>query len=134
MMLVQLTEIPAKDFESMIKNEILGHLTTYKTVFFEPRVIDTLMTHLADCLQREEKTTKHNQMIELIVVLFKQLLTIPDSDTGSEQKQLLLKFQDASVLDSFNFLTQDFKDPLNKKLAMHFLEIQYRIFSCFTAK
>ena len=31
-------------------------------------------------------------MIELIVVLFKQLLTIPDSDTGSEQKQLLLKF------------------------------------------
>jgi hypothetical protein len=60
MMLVQLTEIPAKDCESLIKNEIFGHLTTYKTVFLEPRVIDTLMAHLADCLQKEEKTTKHN--------------------------------------------------------------------------
>jgi hypothetical protein len=50
MMLVQLTEIPAKDCEFLIKNEIFGHLTTYKTVFLGPRVVDTLMAHLADCL------------------------------------------------------------------------------------
>jgi len=60
MLLVQLTEMPAKDCESLIKIEILGHLTTYKIVFLEPKVVDTLMSHLADCLQKEEKTTKHN--------------------------------------------------------------------------
>jgi hypothetical protein len=36
------------------------------------------MNHLADCLQVEVKIQKHNQMIELIIVLFKQLLIIPD--------------------------------------------------------
>jgi hypothetical protein len=52
--------MPTKDCESLIKIEILGHLTTYKIVFLEPKVVDTLMSHLADCLQKEEKTTKHN--------------------------------------------------------------------------
>ena len=73
MMFVQLTEIAAKDCEVTLKAEIMGHLIVYKSTFLEPRVIETLMMHLADCLQREEKTTKHNQMIELIIVLFKQL-------------------------------------------------------------
>ena len=36
------------------------------------------MIHLADCLQVEEKFEKHKQMIELIIVLCKQLLQIPD--------------------------------------------------------
>ena len=44
------------------------------------------MEHLADCLQAEEKTQKHNEMIELLIVLFKQLLLIPEphfNDKGS---------------------------------------------------
>ena len=35
------------------------------------------------------------------------------------------------VLDLFVFMTQEFKDPLHKKLAMQFLEIQYQIFKDF---
>jgi hypothetical protein len=41
-------------------------------------VIAVLMEHLADLLQVKEMTQKHEQMIELIVVIFKQLLCIPD--------------------------------------------------------
>jgi len=37
------------------------------------------MEHLADCLQKEQRNEKHEQMIELIIILFKQLLTIPDA-------------------------------------------------------
>lgn len=74
-------------------------------------------------------------MIELIVVLFKQLLIIPDRPDGGQtnlQKRLLLAFANESVYDAFNFLTQEFKEPLQKKLAMHFLEIHYQIFKHFT--
>ena len=45
------------------------------------------MEHLADCLQVENKNDKHNQMIELIVVLFKQLLQIPDAKPGQTNTQ-----------------------------------------------
>jgi hypothetical protein len=76
----------------------------YKEAFLEPRVIATLMAHLADCLQRKDKTIKHNQMIELILVLFKQVLSIPCVD-GLLQKKLLVKFDEESVLDAFIFMT-----------------------------
>ena len=71
------------------------------------------MSHLADCLQAESRTQKHNQMIELIVVLFKQLLVIPDKPIDGQaslQKRLLLVFANESVYDAFNFLTQEFKE------------------------
>ena len=60
-------------------------------------------------------------MIELIVVLFKNLLAVP-SDSFLHKK-ILLKFSEAKVLDAFNYLTQEFTCPDQKKLAMHFLEI-----------
>ena len=56
-------------------------------------------------------------MIELIIVLFKQLLQIPEpkfSQTNTLfankdlQKKLLHVFSQESVLDSFNYLSQDF--------------------------
>lgn len=52
-------------------------------------------------------------MIELIIVLYKQLLMIPDRSHGfSLQKRLLLTFSKENVYDAFNFLTQEFKEPL----------------------
>jgi hypothetical protein len=80
-------------------------------------------------------------MIELIIVLFKQLLQIPEpkfSQTNTLfankdlQKKLLHVFSQESVLDSFNYLSQDFSQPLNKKLCMQILEIQYQILKNFT--
>lgn len=72
-------------------------------------------------------------MIELVIVLFKQLLAIPDrAQAASLQKRLLLAFAQESVFDAFNFLTQEFKEPFQKKLAMHVLEIHFHIFKHFT--
>ena len=71
-------------------------------------------------------------MIELIIVLFKQLLQIPEpkpSETNTEfankdlQKKLLLMYSEEQVLDAFNYLSQEFTSPLNKMLCMHILEI-----------
>lgn len=73
-------------------------------------------------------------MIELIIVLFKQLMQIPDPKHGDTntafygkdlQKNLLIKFSEESVLDSFNYLSQEFTTPLQKKLCLPLLEIQY---------
>jgi hypothetical protein len=44
-----------------------------------------------------------------------------------------LKFDEESVLDAFIYLTQDFSDQLSKKLALHFLEINYQILKHFKA-
>lgn len=80
-------------------------------------------------------------MIELIIVLFKQLLQIPEPKPGQQntlyakkdlQKKLLHVYHKENVLDCFNFLSQDFTDPLNKKLCMWILEIQYQIIKNFT--
>ena len=60
MLLVQLTELPADECEFNIKREIIRNLLCFKEAMLEPRVISTLVAHLADCLQRKEKTTKHN--------------------------------------------------------------------------
>jgi len=70
-------------------------------------------------------------MVELVIVLFKYLLQIPEFDEkahmqqGSRnlQKRLLLAFKESEVLDLIVFLSQDFSEPLNKKLAIHLLEI-----------
>lgn len=69
-------------------------------------------------------------MIELIVVLFKQILSIDGAP--QLQKQWIVMLSDEQVLDVFVFLTNDFTQPLNKKLAMHFLEINYHIFKNYS--
>jgi hypothetical protein len=69
-------------------------------------------------------------MIELILVVFKQLLLI---NHPSVHKKLLLMFEQESVLDAFVFISQDFSQwkagDMSKKLALHFLEINCCIFS-----
>ena len=86
-------------------------------------------------------------MLELVIVLFKQLLQIPESEDGlnagargnkrNVQKSLLLAYKEHNVLDLLVFLTQDFSEEntlssLCKKLAPHVLEMQYHIFTNFT--
>ena len=112
----------------------------YKDLIIRNNVTQTLMEHLADCLQKEQRTEKHEQMIELITILFKQLICIPDASIKHTtdinfltlQKRLLLHFAETSVLDSFIYLTQDFNQDIQKKLSPVFLEIWYQIFKSFT--
>jgi hypothetical protein len=134
MLLVQLTELPSDECDSKVKLELLSQLAMFKEAFLEPRVISTLMVHLADCLKVEAKQKKHNDMIELIFVIFKQLLSIPEGSRDCPiQKQLILKFKEESVLEAIIFLSQEFTEPFQKKLAMHFLEINFWIFNHFRA-
>lgn len=93
------------------------------------------MLHMASCLESPSRNKKHEQMIELIIVLFKQLLMISDNQDKNQyslQKQLLSVFSEESVFDSFIYLTQDFTDPFFQKISLHFLEIWYQVFKCFT--
>jgi hypothetical protein len=140
-LLVDLTELPHPDCQN--EEEMLNQLCIAKNAFLAPLIIPTLIEHLADCLQKEEdvRNERHDQFIELIIVLFKHLLQIPDSlkekdSTGKYsnlQKRLLLAFDSANVLDSFIFLTQEFDKSLPKKLSLHFLEIFHFIYKDFAA-
>jgi len=140
MLCVQLTELPHKDCDSRIKIELFRQLHISKSHFLAPKVIETLIMHANEILQKEERSQKHDQMIELIIVLLKQLLQIPEhedcaslaSNKRNLQKSLLLAFKEHNVLDLLVFLSQEFTEPLNKKLAIHLLEMQYHIFKNFT--
>jgi len=136
-LLVDLTELPNP--ECSARGKLIDYLQAYKFAFLSPDVIHTLLTHMADCLNKPAavRNERHDQMIELIVVLFKHLLKIPDplptASSGNElyrdlQKKLIMVYQEKNVLDSFVFLTQDIDSPLSKKLGLHFLEIYYYIF------
>jgi hypothetical protein len=77
MILVKLTELPHPDCKD--KNKYYQHLAEYKEAFIEePKSFKNLMEHIADLLQRDQINKRHEDMIELIFVLFKNLLSIPD--------------------------------------------------------
>ena len=70
MIMVSLTQMPAEDCKR--KTQIIEKLRGYKDeIINNKKVVATLMEHLADCLQKEERNDKHNNMIELIIVFFK---------------------------------------------------------------
>ena len=46
--------------------------------------------------------------------------------------RLIEAFSKGKVLDLFVFMTQEFTDPLHKKLAIHFMEIAHFVFRNFT--
>lgn len=64
----------------------------------KPIVLRTLMIHFSDCtsIEPQSRTKVHFDMIELIVLLFKNLLAIPDIEetkigieSGKEMKRNL---------------------------------------------
>ena len=109
MIMVKLTEKPGDNCQDEVR--YMQHLREYKECFLQGNVINVLIQHLADCLQHESRNEKHEQMIELIIVLFLQLLQIPDEKHAGQdhkislQKRLLLIFSEEAVLDSFIFMS-----------------------------
>ena len=149
MLCVQLTELPNKECEGKVKIDLFRQLYVNKQHFVAPNVtvIETLIMHVNEIIQKEERSQKHDQMLELVIVLYKQLLQIPEAESGTSlsgvggkrnvQKSLLLAFKEHNVLDLLVFLSQDFSEENNlsslcKKLAPHVLEMQYHIFKNFT--
>lgn len=140
MIMIQLTSPLAPNCK--VSSTLLNDMREYKDQFISQKVTSVLMEHLADCLQKatDQRNEKHDQMIELIIVLFKQLIAIPDASKNEAsnvkfqtlQKQLLIHFSEENVLDSFIFLTQDYSQDIQKKLSPVFMEIWYIIFKNFT--
>ena len=133
MLFVQLTELPNKETEGRMKIDLFRQLHNNKMHFLAPKAIETLIMHMNEILQKEERSQKHEQMIELVIVLFKQLLQIPEHNensaaqvyggTRSLQKRLILAYKEHNVLDLLVYLSQEFSETLNKKLSIHLLEI-----------
>eukprot|EP00826_Nyctotherus_ovalis_P040972 TRINITY_DN4080_c0_g1_i1.p1 TRINITY_DN4080_c0_g1~~TRINITY_DN4080_c0_g1_i1.p1 ORF type:complete len:337 (-),score=102.82 TRINITY_DN4080_c0_g1_i1:47-925(-) len=147
-LLVDLTELPDpndRERDCRTKDQVLSCLQSYKHAFLSSAVLSVLMVHVAECLQKEgeARTERHNQMIELILILLKHLLKISEPlqtiRAGNElhrdlQKRLIIAFKEANVLDSFVYLTQDMTSPISKKLGLDFLDIFYTIFKQCRAK
>ena len=81
-LLESLTNTAPLEFASKAQDKdiVFESLQEYKTCFLRPMVLETLMNHFADCvsLANEQRSKVHNQMVELIVLLFRNLLQIPD--------------------------------------------------------
>lgn len=71
MLLVQLTQMPTQRISPKYKLDMFRHLHYYKYHALEPKVIETLVAHLSEILPKEQRTEKHDQMVELEIVLFK---------------------------------------------------------------
>ena len=78
-LLVTLTEKPEK--ENPHKMKYIQILQDYKLAFVTTTdAIKVLVQHIAECLGKDssQRNEKHNQMLELIVYLIRNLLAIPD--------------------------------------------------------
>ena len=142
-LLVQITEFPSA---GCYKGDFLvSCLQNFKLAFLQDNVVKTLMIHLADCIsiEAQNRTKIHENMIELIITLLRNLVKIPDLENSrtsiNEYKRnlqfnLLLIFSKDSVFDALIYLCQDLNSGLMKKLNLAFLEIFYHIFSSFKPK
>jgi CII-binding regulator of phage lambda lysogenization HflD len=128
MLLVTLTEKPEKEHLNMTKYVYV--LQEYKQAFIGAKeVLKTLAQHIADCITRdsESRNEKHDQMLELIIYLIRNILAIPDRkrkgvrgtngigvyDSKEDQMKdlhfrFLHKLCDESILDALIYMCQDF--------------------------
>lgn len=152
--LVSLTEKPTKTFSKLEKyNECLQQ---YKLSFITSKeAIKVIVNHLAECISKpiDERNEQHDQMLELIIYLFRNLLAIPDKtaqfikapkgvaiyntreDSMKDlQRRFLHKLSDENVLDAFIYMSQDFTPASIRKLSLCFLEIFCHILTSFSPK
>lgn len=129
-------------------------LQDYKLAFVTTTdAIKVLVQHIAECLGKDssQRNEKHNQMLELIVYLIRNLLAIPDrrrqgvrGNSGvsvfdakeDHMKDLhssfLHKLSDETILEAIVYMCQDFTTPTMNKLNLCLLEIFYHIFRTFS--
>jgi len=79
MVMINLTAPPAENCKE--SKLLIRQMREYKDLIITNKLSAVLMEHLADCLQKDQRNEKHEQMIELIIILFKQLICIPDAST-----------------------------------------------------
>lgn len=142
-LLVQITDFPTSGCPKA--DFLISCLQNFKLAFLQDNVIKTLMIHLADCISidPQNRSKIHENMIELIVTLIRNLVKIPDLESSKTsinefkrnlQYNLLMVFSKDSVFDALIYLCQDMNSLMMKKLNLVFLEIFYHIFSGFKPK
>jgi Timeless protein len=152
--LVSLTEKAEKGSINLYK--YIEYLQNYKLSFITSKeALKVIVNHLADCLSKplESRNEQHDQMLELITYLFRNLLAIPDKtaqfikankgiaiyNTSEDnmkdlQRRFLHKLADESILDAFVYMCQDFTPTSIRKLNLCFLEIFCHSFNSFSPK
>ncbi|KAM3129508.1 hypothetical protein pb186bvf_018412 [Paramecium bursaria] len=128
-----------------LNEQLIDHLQVYKANFLRPLVMQTLINHFGECVQipQECRSKAQLQLIELIILLFRNLLLIPDvaetkidiHGTGelqrNMQKYLIQAMIKESVLAGFIFISQDFTHQFIQKLSIPLLFIFYQCFTPF---
>lgn len=74
-------------------------------------------------------------MIELVIIVFRNLLMIPKTNSSEDSSFFLLllqQFKTEGVLDSVIFMTQSMESEFSKKISFHYLEILFSIFQEFS--
>jgi hypothetical protein len=110
-------------------------LLQYKRDFIASKPsVKVLVQHMADCLNKdsESKNEQHDQLLELIVYLLRNLLAIESEATL--HSQLLHRLADETAFDAIVYMCQDFTNPVLKKLDFCFLEIFCNIFNNFSPR
>ena len=152
--LVSLTEKGEKGSTNLDK--YIEYLQNYKLSFITSKeAIKVIINHLAECLSKplDIRNEQHDQMLELITYLFRNLLAIPDKTSQfikaakgvaiyntcednmkDLQRRFLHKLSDESVLDAFVYMCQDFTPTSIRKLNLCFLEIFCHTLTSFSAK
>jgi len=152
--LVSLTEKPQKEHFNFQK--CLETLQNYKLSFVTSKdALKVIVSHLAECMSKpsDERNEQHDQMLELIVYLFRNLLAIPDRSLsvfrGAQrvsvynsrednfkdlQRRLLHKLADETILEAIVYMAHDFTKNSARKLNLCFLEIFYYILKDFEPK
>lgn len=150
-LMVTLTDKPDKDHLSdPIYTEILQN---YKTTFVtRSGLIEALVKLIVYCLTIDPalKNERHDQMLELIIYLIRNLVAIPDRQMGIKkgkkgffmvnskedhysdlQRRLLHVLANSLVLEAVIFIAQDFKSATIQKLNFCLIEIFYHIIKHF---
>lgn len=150
-LMVTLTDKPEKDHRSdALYTEILQN---YKTTFVtRSGLMEALVKLIVYCLTIDSalKNERHDQMLELVIYLIRNLVAIPDRQMGVKkgkkgffvvnskedhysdlQRRLLHVLANSLVLEALIFIAQDFKSASIQKLNFCLLEIFYHIVKHF---
>ena len=136
-LLAHLTAAPEKRSERLEEHQ--GFLEDYKELLAIPEFADVIVAVLGNMISTPDKTKFHDNMVELIITVIRNVLQIDASvrtlvDTYKESLQLKLYIsfsKEGGVFDALTFLCQDMKGPLKKRLRFVFLEIYYYVLSTF---
>jgi len=140
MLFTQLTEFPKKSCTR--KTELIGYLQNYKYAFCtNSNAIQTINMHLSEFyeVEQDERPKIYDQMIEMIIIIYKNLLRVPDINTPdgfiSQRRDLQPKFITTlyrqKTLDALIYIIQQSSPVLMKKINLYLLEILYHLFSSF---